>query len=106
MPGTPDESISAVLPRRAWPSPCAGMASPLFFKGLLDDLGFETLFGIHLLEPTILSFQFLHALEHGNIHATVLGAPIVKAGITHAVLAAKLCHRNTALGFFQNTDDL
>jgi len=40
------------------------------------------------------------------MHATKLGSPFVKAGGAHAMLAAKLRHRNPAFGLFQYAHDL
>ena len=54
------------------------MALPLFLERLLNDLGLEALLGIHLLEPSILVFEFLEASHQRDIHAAELAAPFVK----------------------------
>ena len=82
------------------------MASPLFLQGLLDDLGLEAFFGIHLLEPPVLVFEFLEPGHQGGIHAAEFAAPFVKRGGTDAVLPAQFWNRAAGLGLLEYGDDL
>jgi hypothetical protein len=82
------------------------MASPLFCQGLRNDLGLQTLLGIHLFQATIFIFQLLHAGHQRGIHAAELGAPLVELGVADAVLAAQLRNRRAALGLLEDGDDL
>ncbi len=82
------------------------MASPLFCHGLLKDLGFQPLFGIHLLEPGVLKFQFLHPADHLGIHATIHRPPFVKCGGTDAKLTTDLRYRYTRLNALERFHDL
>lgn len=82
------------------------MASPLFLQGLLDDLGLEAFFGIHLLEPPVLVFEFLEAGHQGGIHAPELAAPFVKRGGTDAMFPAEFRNRAATLCLLENGDDL
>ena len=82
------------------------MASPLFLQGLLDDLGLEAFFGIHLLEPPVLVFEFLEAGHQGGVHAAKLTAPFVERGRADAVFPAEFRNRAAALGLLEHGDDL
>jgi hypothetical protein len=75
-------------------------------QGLLDDLGLEAFFGIHLLEPPVLIFEFLEAGHQGGVHAAEFTAPFVKRGRTDAVFPAKCRNRAPALCLLENGDDL
>jgi hypothetical protein len=66
------------------------MASPLFFEGLRNYLGLELVLKVHLLQTTVLFFEFFHARHHGDIHAAVLGAPFVKGRSADAQLTANI----------------
>lgn len=72
------------------PTPAAEMALPFFCQGLRDDLDFQALLGIHLLQAPVFVLQFLHAGHQRGVHAAELGAPFVERGVTDAVLAAQL----------------
>ena len=54
------------------------MASPLFLQCLLNDLGLQAFFGIHLLEPPVLVFEFLESGHQRGVHAAEFAAPFVK----------------------------
>jgi hypothetical protein len=64
------------------------MASPLYCHGLLEDVGFEALLGIHLLEAAIFLLEVLETSHEGGVHAAELGAPLVEGGAADAMLAA------------------
>jgi hypothetical protein len=87
-----DRSVTATAPS------LAEMAPPFFCERLRYDLGFETLFGIHLLEAPVFLLQLLHACHQRRIHAAEPGAPLVERGIADAVLAAQLRHRAAGFG--------
>lgn len=82
------------------------MASPLFLRGLLDDLGLEPFFGVHLLEPTVLVFESLHSGHQQGVHAAKPGPSFVEGRGTDAVLAAELRYRAAALRLLQDANDL
>jgi len=75
-------------------------------QGLLDDFGLEPLFGIHLLEPPVLVFEFLEPGHQGDVHATEFAAPLVKLGRTDAVLPAQFGDRAAALCLLEYGNDL
>jgi hypothetical protein len=52
-----------------------------FCYGLGDDLGFEGLLGIHLLEAAVFLLQLFEARHERGIHATEFGAPLVKVAV-------------------------
>lgn len=82
------------------------MALPLFCQRLGDNLGLQTLLGIHLLQAPILVFELLHACHQRRIHAAVLGAPFVERGVADAVLAAQFRDRAAGFGLLEDGDDL
>jgi len=82
------------------------MASPLFLQGLLDDLGLEAFFGIHLLEPPVLVFELFEPGHQGGIHAAKFAAPFVKRGRTDAVFPAEFRNWAATLGLFEDGNDL
>ncbi len=57
---------------------CVEMASPLVFEGLRYDFSFELLLKIRLLKPPVFFFKLLHARHHRDIHAAILGPPLVE----------------------------
>ena len=79
------------------------MASPFFCEGLLDDLSLEALLGIHLLEPSVLVFEFLQSGHQGGVHAAEFAAPFVERRRTDAVLPAQFWNRATGLGLLVST---
>ena len=50
----------------------------IFCQRLGDDLGLQTLFGIHFLQAPVLILELLRACHERRAHATVLGAPFVE----------------------------
>ena len=82
------------------------MALTLFFERLLPDLGFELLFGIHLLEAPILVLQLLHALHHRGVHPAELRSPLVEHGAAHTVLAAQVRHLRACFVLLQDRQNL
>ena len=82
------------------------MASPLFCHGLSDDLGFEALLGVHLLEAAVLVLQLFEASHEGGIHSAVFRAPLVEGGGADAMFAAELRNGGASLGLVKNGDDL
>ena len=56
------------------------MALPLFCERLLDDLGLETFFGVHLLEAPVFVLELFHTSHERGVHAAVLAAPLVERG--------------------------
>jgi len=75
-------------------------------QGLLNNLGLEAFFGIHLLEPPVLVFEFLEPCHQGGVHAAELAAPFVKRGRTDPVLPAEFGDRAAALGLLEYGDNL
>ena len=82
------------------------MALPLFSERLLDDLGLETFFDVHLFKPPIFVLKLFHARHERGVHAAVLAAPLVERGRAHAVLATKLWFRRAGLSLFKDRQDL
>ena len=78
----------------------------LFCEVLVGDLRLEFLFQVHLLEAPVLVFELLHARHHGSIHATELGAPLVKGGAANAQFPANLRHWQADLNPFERSHDL
>ena len=62
--------------------------------------------GQQSFEFAVLQLEFAQPFGLRRIHAAVLGAPFVEAGITEAVLAPDLLDRHTGFGLPQETDDL
>lgn len=58
------------------------------------------------LELAVLQFELASTLGLADLHAAVLGAPLVKRSITEAVLAPDLLGRQAGLGLPQETNDL
>src|SRR5690606_19280248 len=81
-------------------------ASPLFFDGFLENIGLQSLLGIHFLESPVLVFEFFQSGHHGGIHATEFGAPLVKGSTAHTMLSTQLRHRYAVLGLFEDRQDL
>jgi hypothetical protein len=82
------------------------MALPLLCECLRDDLGFEALLGIHLLEAPVLILQLLHASHQGRVHAAVFGTPLVESGVADSVLPAQLGNGAAGFGLLEDGDDL
>jgi hypothetical protein len=82
------------------------MALPLFFKRLRHDLSLEFLLEVHLLEPTVLLFQFFEPGHHRNVHAAVFGTPLVKSCRTDAKLTANIWHSKASIDTFERIHDL
>jgi hypothetical protein len=72
------------LSLRVWLSHVCEIASPLFFKHLLQHLGLKLFLKVHLLKPPVLIFQLFHTQHHGHFNPTVIGAPLVKRRATDA----------------------
>ena len=62
--------------------------------------------GRQALELAVLQLKFAQPFGLRGIHAAVLGAPFVKAGVTEAVLAPDFLDRHTNLGLPQKSNDL
>jgi len=82
------------------------MASPLFLQGLLNDFSLQAFFCVHLLEPTVLLFEFLEPGHQGSVHATELAPPFVKRCGADAMLPAEFRNRAAALCLLEYGDDL
>lgn len=82
------------------------MASPLFCHSLLDDLGFEVLFGVHLLEPTAYLLKLPESSHQGRVHTSELGAPLVEHRNADVVLSAQFRRRTTGFALLEDGDDL
>ena len=82
------------------------MVLPLFCDGLVEHLGFQAFFGVHLFKPSVFFFELLQSGHHGDIHAAEFGPPLVKCGITHAMFPAQLGYGCAGLGLVQYIDDL
>ena len=78
----------------------------LFSQDLLDDLVFQTQFGVELLEAAAFLFQVLEALQLAHAHAPKLAFPRVKRGFTEAVLPANLGHGLALVLLAQNAQNL
>ena len=81
------------------------MASALFPR-LLNDLCLEVFFRIHLLEPSVLVFEFLEVGHQRGVHAPKFATPFVERGGTDAVFSAGFRDRAAALCLLGNGDDL
>ena len=57
-------------------------------------------------ELAVLQFQLAQAFGLAGVHAAVLGAPLVEAGITEAVLAPDFLDRHVGFGLPQKSNDL
>ena len=57
-------------------------------------------------ELAVLQFQLAQPLGLSSIHAAVLGALFVEAGITETAFAPDLLDRHTGFGLPQKSDDL
>ena len=88
--------VTALSPDRA-----DGTALPLFFEGFLDDLGLELFLHLHLLQTSVLVFEFFHARHQRRIHAAVISPPFIKRGIADAMLTQQVDHRRAAIGLLQ-----
>ena len=44
--------------------------------------------GIHVLQLSVFIFELFQPLDLRDLHATVLGSPVVERGIAHTVFAA------------------
>lgn len=73
------------------PSPC-------------DDLGFESLADIHLLEVIVLLIQLPEAGHEIGFHAIEFGMPLVKACNTDIILAIQFRNRRTRLALLEDND--
>ena len=62
--------------------------------------------GQQSFEFAVLQLEFAQPFGLRRIHAAVLGAPFVEAGITEAVFAANLLDRHTGFGLPQKANDL
>ena len=82
------------------------MASPLFCHRLLNDLSLKSLFGIHLLETTVLVLKLAQPGHQRSVHTAELGAPLAKGRGADAMLTTQLRRRTASLGLLENGDDL
>lgn len=57
-------------------------------------------------EKPILLLKLLHARHQRSVHAAGFGAPFVKCGAAHTVLAAELSHGHAVLDLLQNIQNL
>jgi len=64
--------------------------SELFFAYEFEDSDFQQAFGQHLLELSVLPFQFLHSLGLVHFHLAKLLLPPVEAHLGKVVLSAYL----------------
>ena len=62
--------------------------------------------GIHVLQVTILVFEFFQSLHLARFHPAVLRSPVVERSITHTVFATGVFDRLPGFDFLQNLDDL
>ena len=58
------------------------------------------------LELAVLQLEFAQSLGISSIHAAILGAPLVKAGITEAVFAPDFLDRHAGFGLLEKSNDL
>ena len=56
------------------------------------------------LELAVLQFQFVQPFGFASVHATVLGAPLVKRRNTETVFAPDLLDRHASFGLPQKTN--
>ena len=89
-----------------WQSRVCETAVLLFCEVLVGDFRLELILQIHLLEAAVLVFELLHARDHGGIHATELGAPVVKRSAANAQFPANLRQWQADLNPFERSDDL
>jgi len=82
------------------------MASPFFCERLLEQIGAQLSFGIHLLQPPVFLFQRLHLGHHRGVHAAELAPPLVERGGADAVLTAEIRNRTASLSLLQHANDL
>ena len=82
------------------------MALVLSLQCFLANLRYQSLFGVHLLEATILLLELLHPFHERGIHAAKFRAPFVKRRLTHTVLAAQIGNFGTAFILFEDRQGL
>jgi hypothetical protein len=73
---------------------------------LVGELCLGFLFQVNLFEAAALVFDLLHARHHGGVHATKLGAPLLKSSAANAQLPANLGHWQPDINPFERTHDL
>lgn len=66
----------------------------------------QTQIGIHPLEPYIFPFQFLNSGQFANAQSPVLGPPVIKSGITDAVLATDVSNLHPLFVLVEDGNDL
>src|SRR5210317_1671253 len=62
--------------------------------------------GVHLLQAPVLVREFLQLPYVRDLHAAVLGFPVVVGRIGYPILAANLLHLATAFDLFQYANNL
>src|SRR5262249_27610158 len=96
-PGTPG-APGARAPAPAWPGLLVSQtASPLSAQNVLDRGVFQGQLGVHPLEPGVLGFELLQALQLIDRGAGVLRAPLEVRRLADAVLPQDLCDRHAGL---------
>lgn len=82
------------------------MGLVLYPEHTLQGMDIQVGLGQQLLELGVLGLQVPQLGCVRSLHATVLGSPFVKRGITEPATAAQFLDRHTSLGLFEKANDL
>ena len=82
------------------------MASPLFFREHPPQSRPRTFPQGTFLQTPVLFFKFRYKQHHGDIHATVLGMPLVKSRSADIQLSANVGHHKTSFNPLERIHDL
>lgn len=82
------------------------MQSPLFSKGVVDDVVLQPVLAQPLLQPRILSLQLLEPLGHRHAHPAKFSAPQLVGRLIKPAPSAIVFHRRASLHLIQEANDL
>ncbi len=82
------------------------MGLALCAKNALEGMDVQMRLSQQALELAVLQFELAQPFGLADLHAAVLGAPLVKRRITEAVFTADLLDRHASFGLPQETNDL
>ena len=82
------------------------MGLALCAKHTLQSVNVQMRLSEQFLQLSVLALKLFQSLGVRHIHTAVLGAPLVEAGVTEAVLAAQLLHRHASFRLPQKANDL
>lgn len=90
----------------AWSWPLSAAPDPVFSQKVFQRRVVQHRIGQKLLQSGVLVLECLQPLRLADVHAAILGLPLVDAGVAHTMLAAQIGDRNPGLLFLQYPDDL